>query len=69
MNCVSTNKEGINKVKENIPLILKDINLFVNKDNTEEHTISKNNENWKKCKVLNSLLDTDIILTEENDSQ
>ena len=36
------------------------MNLNINKSKTEEYTISrKGEENWKKCKYLGSLLDTD----------
>ena len=46
--------------KEKIPEQLQDRNLNVNKEKTEYYEIRRNgSEEWKKCKYLGSLLDTD----------
>ena len=44
-------------IKEIAAKELKDKNLIVNEDKTEDYCIKRNgNENWKKCKFLGSLL-------------
>ena len=43
--------------KRKSPRMLKAGNLTVNDSKTEEYTIP-NDENWKKCKLLGSMLDT-----------
>ena len=38
---------------------LKQRNLHVNMEKTEEYTISRTQYDWRKCKYLGSLLDTE----------
>lgn len=53
-------KHYLNKIKDQIPTKLKQRNLSVNTSKTEEYCIRKNGpEEWKKCKYLGSLLDTE----------
>ena len=50
--------------KKTVPPALKDRNLFVNDAKTDKYEVKGNgNEEWKKCKYVGSLLDTehDII--------
>ena len=47
-------------LRREIPKIIKKRNLFVNDAKTESYDIKrKGNEDWKKCKYLGSLLDTE----------
>ena len=47
-------------LKKEVPTILKDKNLKVNEGKTEEYQIGKGeSDDWKKCKYLGSLLDTE----------
>ncbi len=56
---VNATKE-IEKVKVVVPDKLKESNLKVNNDKTEEYKISSNGDPaWKKCKLLGSLLDSE----------
>ena len=57
---LSTQKEVIEKTKEIYPKLLKERGLQINQEKTEEYEISRTNPNkeWKKCKLLGSLLDT-----------
>ena len=48
------------KIKERLPAWLNKKNLQVNKSKTEECTIKRNGQtDWKRCKYLGSLLDTE----------
>ena len=48
------------KFKEKVPAQLNKKNLQVNKTKTEEYTIKRNGKiDWKSCKYLGSLLDTE----------
>lgn len=56
---ITTNKNTIQKIKNELPKTLNERNLKCNEDKTEEYEIKRNgNEDWKKCKMLGSLLDT-----------
>ena len=47
-------------IKETTPSTLAKRNLVINESKTEEHEIIRQgNEKWKKCKLLESLLDTE----------
>ena len=49
----------IEDIKEKIPMILEKRDLMINKDKTEEFSITYGgHENWKKIKYLGSLIDT-----------
>ena len=55
----STSKHKTEVIKKSIPQTLKDKNLNVNETKTEEYTIKRNeDEAWKSCKYLDSMLDT-----------
>ena len=56
----STNNPHKTEKEKNIALPkLKKRGLKINKTKTEEYTVTKNGpEEWKKCKILGSLLDT-----------
>jgi sorting nexin-29 len=57
---ITTNKGLIEHVKKEIPEKLRSKNLMVNKDKTEEYEIKKEgSDEWKKCKYLGTLLDTE----------
>ncbi len=57
---VSTSKQKIVHIKETIPNCLKERNLDINLNKTEEYNISRHGlEDWKKCKYLGSLLGTE----------
>ena len=48
------------KIKERVPAHLTKKNLHVNKRKTKEYTIKRNRQtDWKRCKYLGSLLDTE----------
>ena len=58
---VTTAKEHNEMIKETVPGRLKQYNLYINESKTEEFDVpqtSNNNTNWRKCKLLGSLLDT-----------
>ena len=53
-------KHRIRKIKERVPVQLDKKNLQVNKTKTEEYTIKGDGQtDWKRCKYLGSLLDTE----------
>ena len=55
MNC----KYNIESVREEIPEKLKDRNLSINQEKTEEYMIEKDgDQHWRKCKYLGTMLDT-----------
>ncbi len=57
---ITTAKHKINLVKETIPETLQARDLEVNKTKTEEYEISRDSDDqWKSCKILGSLLDTE----------
>lgn len=56
----TTNKGKCAEIKRTIPTKLKERNLFVNNEKTEEYNISREGkDDWKMCKYLGSLLDTE----------
>ena len=56
----TTNIGKCTEVKKTIPARLKERNLYVNNEKTEEYIIKRHGqEKWKKCKYLGSLLDTE----------
>ena len=50
-------------MKTEIPLKLKQRNLIISQDKTEEYCINKNDDSWKSCKYLGSYLDTEKDIT------
>ena len=53
-------KHRTEKIKERVPAQLNKKNLQVNKTKTEEYTIKRNGQtDWKRCKYLGSLLETE----------
>ena len=48
-------------IQENLLRKLAERNLIINESKTEEHTISRSNQDtsWKSCKLLGSILDTE----------
>lgn len=54
----TTSIEVINTIKNTIPPKLTQRELKINEDKTEEFIITKNNNEWKDCKLLGSKLDT-----------
>ena len=55
----TTSKERIYQVKQTIPPRLRARQLCINESKTEEFSIKRGgNEEWKKCKLLGSLLET-----------
>ena len=56
---ISNADHKIEDVKKRIPNQLESFNLHVNESKTEEHRIKRGgNDNWKKCKYLGTLQDT-----------
>ena len=56
----TTDPHTITHIKSTIRPKLENRNLHINETKTEEYEIKRNgSENWKKCKLLGSLLDTD----------
>ena len=49
----------IESIKRDLPGKLEKRNLHINVDKTEEYTVNKNTNDWRKCKLLGSILDTD----------
>ena len=61
ISTVTTSQEIVQKLKKDLPPKLEQRNLHCNTEKTEEYTIElngKNNDDWKKCKMLGSLLNT-----------
>ena len=56
---ITTDGKKSQSKKENLPNKLSKRNLTENKDKTEEYVIDKMNNEWRKCKLLGSLLDTE----------
>ena len=59
---ISNNKHILDKAMKNIAPILEERNLTINGERkTIQHTINRTHKNdWKKCKYLGTLLDTEI---------
>ena len=50
--------------KRDIPLLIMKSNLHVNIGKTEEYIVTRNgNDDWKKCKLVGSLIDTSTDIT------
>ena len=56
---IRSNNSKMNKVKRSIPKMLEDGNLRENLSKREEYTVPNEDEKWKKCKCLGSLVDTE----------
>jgi len=57
---VSTSRKKIEHIKITIPECLKKRNLDINFNKTEQYNINRHgDEEWKKCKYLGSMLDTE----------
>ena len=56
---ITTNTGVTSNIKKVIPEKLKERNLQINKDKTEEYKIKKDSDDWKKCRYLGSLLGTE----------
>ena len=57
---VATTKHAeIENLKQQMPIILKSRNLIVNNTKTEQYTVRQNIDEWKKCKLLGSYVDTE----------
>ena len=54
----TTSEAIIKSVKNEIPEKLKERDLHINKEKTEEYLISRNDTSWKDCKLLGSMLET-----------
>ena len=62
ISIITTDPHNITHIKSTIRPKLENRNLHINETKTEEYEIKRNgNENWKKCKLLGSLLDTDML--------
>ena len=59
MTDMTTNGEHSKFLKTSLPVKLDRRNLTVNVGKTEEFVIDKQHHDWKKCKLLGSLLDTE----------
>ena len=61
---LTTSKERNEKIEEDVPLMLQERDLFVNKDKTETEVVSRGGTTeWKNIKFLGSLLDTESDIT------
>ena len=59
---ISNNKDIIRKAMKTIAPILEKRNLTINEKKTIQHTINRTqNNDWKKCKYLGTLLDTETL--------
>ena len=59
---ITSNKETVTRVKKDLPIKLAKRDLTINETKTENYIISRQNcdNTWKKCKLLGSLLDTEL---------
>ena len=55
---ITSDYNSIQHFKKIVPEKLKTRDLKINQEKTEEYTISKTRNEWRKCKFLGSLLDT-----------
>ena len=60
---ITSDMKDIDLIKKELPNILKESNLILNKKKTEEYTINTKNHEWKKCKFLGSYIDTEKDIT------
>ena len=56
---VTSNHSSLENFKHNTSEILKLRDLNINHGNTEQYIINRTNNEWRLCKYLGSLLDTD----------
>ena len=56
---LSTNPLNNDNIKKELPRKLEKRGLIINETKTEEHVISRQDDEWKKCKLLGTLLDTE----------
>ena len=57
---ISTGKHIVNKIERDLPNILENRNLFINRQKTEKFDIFyKCDDQWKNCKYIGSYLDTE----------
>ena len=60
----TTSEEAKNNIKTNVPKLLKNNNLLVNEDKTEDYKVTRGGEeDWKNCKFLGSLLGNNEDIT------
>ena len=59
----SNTKDYIEDKKQEIPQILRQRNLQVNLTKTEQYTVKHGNDQWKTCKYLGTILDTENDIT------
>ncbi len=65
---VTTAKHKHEQHKKLVPQIIKRRKLNVNTDKIEENEVERNgNEDWKKCKLVGSLIDTTTDITTGTD--
>ena len=55
---LTSDHSNIHRYKHNVEENLGKKGLKVNKNETENYIISRQNHQWKKCKLLRTLLDT-----------
>ena len=56
---LSTNPLSNDNIKKELTQKLEKRGLIINETKTEEHVISRQDDEWKKCKLLGTLLDTE----------
>ena len=56
---ITSSKSNIDKMKSELPTVLKSRQLIINDSKTEEYIVSKRNHDWRTYKLLGSLLDTE----------
>ena len=55
---ITSNHAHVEEIKSNLPIKLKSRNLIMNTEKTEECTVNRNSNDWKKCKMLDTILET-----------
>ena len=58
ISVATTNHAEIENLTQQMPVILNPRDLIVNNTKTEEYTVRQNTNEWKKCKLLRSYVDT-----------
>ena len=56
----------INQIKRTVPPKLKENNLLINNDKTEEYHVKRENDKWKECKLLGTIIDTEKDINSRN---
>ena len=65
---ISNNENIIDKATKNIAQIFEERSLTINEKKTIQHTINRTQKNdWKKCKYLGTLLDTETDIEQCED--